>query len=98
MSEMQPKIIVAVDGSSTSKAAVEWAARDAGLRHAPLTLVHVLPNPVVGTWLAPPSIDAYATWSETRGRKILDESQPWPRRDCHSGRAYRGRRCAGIQR
>lgn len=75
MSEVQPRIIVAVDGSSTSKAAVEWAARDAGLRHGPLTLVHVLPNPVVGTWLTPPSIDAYATWRETRSREILDESQ-----------------------
>lgn len=75
MSEMQAKIIVAVDGSPASKTAVEWAARDAGLRHAPLTLVHVLPNPVMGTWLTPPSIDAYATWHETRGREILDESQ-----------------------
>lgn len=75
VSEMQAKIIVAVDGSPASKTAVAWAARDAGLRHAPLTLVHVLPNPVVGTWLTPPSIDAYATWRETRGREILDESQ-----------------------
>lgn len=75
MSEMQPKIIVAVDGSSASKTAVEWAARDAGLRHAPLTLVHVMPNPVAGTWLTPPSVDAYATWREKRGREILDEGQ-----------------------
>lgn len=75
MSEMQPKIIVAVDGSPTSKTAVEWAARDAGLRHAPLTLVHVLPNPVVGMWPAPPTLDAYGMWRETRGREILDESQ-----------------------
>lgn len=75
MSEMQPKIVVAVDGSPTSKKAVEWAARDAGLRHAPLTLVHVLPNPVVGMWPAPPTVDAYAAWRETRGREILDESQ-----------------------
>ncbi len=75
MSEKQAKIIVAVDGSPTSKIAVEWAARDAGLRHAPLTLVHVLPNPVVGTWLTPPSVDAYATWRERRGREILEESQ-----------------------
>lgn len=75
MSETHPKIIVAVDGSPTSKTAVEWAARDAGMRHAPLTLVHVLPNPVVGMWPAPPSIDAYATWREERGREILEEAQ-----------------------
>lgn len=75
MSEMQPKIIVAVDGSPTSKTAVEWAARDAGLRHAPLMLVHVLPIPVVGMWPAPSSTEAYATWRETRGREILDESR-----------------------
>lgn len=75
MSETHPNIIVAVDGSPTSRTAVEWAARDAGLRHAPLTLVHVVPNPVVGMWPAPPSIDAYATWRESRGHEILEDGQ-----------------------
>lgn len=36
-------IVVGVDGSPASKAAVEWAARDARLRSLALTLVHVVP-------------------------------------------------------
>ncbi|MCV7220171.1 universal stress protein [Mycolicibacterium elephantis] len=36
-------IVVGVDGSPASKVAVDWAAREADMRNAPLTLVHVLP-------------------------------------------------------
>ena len=36
------RIVVGVDGSPQSKVAVDWAARDAALRRAPLKLVHVL--------------------------------------------------------
>lgn len=34
-------VVVAVDGSAASTAAVAWAAADAALRHLPVTLVHV---------------------------------------------------------
>ncbi|WP_283609738.1 universal stress protein, partial [Mycolicibacterium poriferae] len=44
-------IVVAVDGSTSSDAAVDWAARDAALRHVPLTIVHVQPADEVGPWL-----------------------------------------------
>ena len=36
-----PGVVVGVDGSPGSAVAVRWAARDAELRNAPLTLVHV---------------------------------------------------------
>lgn len=36
-------IVVGVDGSPASKVAVDWAAREADMRNAALTLVHVLP-------------------------------------------------------
>jgi nucleotide-binding universal stress UspA family protein len=36
-------LIVGVDGSAQSHTALRWAARDAVLRRAALTLVHVLP-------------------------------------------------------
>jgi nucleotide-binding universal stress UspA family protein len=41
-------ILVGVDGSPSSMAAVRWAAREATLRNAPLTLIHALATPVLG--------------------------------------------------
>ncbi|MGE2691491.1 universal stress protein [Mycolicibacterium pulveris] len=43
-----PGIVVGVDGSSTSKVAIGWAAREAALRGAVLTLVNVI-NPIITT-------------------------------------------------
>lgn len=37
-------VVVAVDGSAASTAAVAWAAADAALRHLPVTLAHVAPR------------------------------------------------------
>ena len=36
-------IVVGIDGSPSSTAAIEWAARDAEMRNVPLTMVHVVP-------------------------------------------------------
>jgi len=44
-------ILVGVDGSTDSEAAVRWAADEAVMRNIPLTLVHVLPTPE-GGWQA----------------------------------------------
>jgi nucleotide-binding universal stress UspA family protein len=41
-------ILVGVDGSVDSEAAVRWAADEAVMRNIPLTLVHVLPTPERG--------------------------------------------------
>ncbi|BBY83687.1 universal stress protein [Mycolicibacterium pulveris] len=43
-----PGIVVGVDGSSTSKVAIAWAAQEAALRGATLTLVNVI-NPIITT-------------------------------------------------
>ena len=43
-------IVVAVDGSAPSDAAVDWAAHEAALRKRPLTIVHVVQLPVVRMW------------------------------------------------
>ena len=40
-------IVVGVDGSPPSKVAVDWAAREAPLRNLPLTIIHVIPSPMV---------------------------------------------------
>lgn len=69
------RIIVAVDGSPSSTVAADWAARDAAMRHVPLTLVHVMPEPAIGLWPEPLVLDGYSAWRDDRGRKILDDAR-----------------------
>lgn len=57
-----PGIVVGVDGSPASKVAVRWAARDAGLRNVPLTLVHVLP------------VTAATRAQRQQGQRVIDEA------------------------
>lgn len=66
-------IIVGVDGSPASNAAIRWAARDTVMRHIPLTLVHVV-TPVVATWPEVPLPDGFALWQENEGRRILNNA------------------------
>lgn len=44
-------IIVGIDGSSHSRKALEWAAREAGMRHVPLTVLTV--HQAVAGYLTP---------------------------------------------
>ena len=66
-------IVVGVDGSAASDAAVRWAAHDAVTRKTPLTLVHVV-NPTVSTWAQAPTLDRFAEWQEGEGRRILADA------------------------
>jgi nucleotide-binding universal stress UspA family protein len=66
-------IIVGVDGSPASNAAVCWAARDAVMRRIPLTLIHVV-NPVASPWSQAPLLDGFAVWQENEGRRILADA------------------------
>jgi nucleotide-binding universal stress UspA family protein len=63
-------IIVGVDGSPASDAAVCWAAHDAVIRDIPLTLIHVA-NPAAPTWSQAPLLEELAGWQEAEGRSIL---------------------------
>ncbi|WP_343574829.1 universal stress protein [Mycobacterium sp.] len=65
-------IIVGADGSPASAAAIRWAAKDAALRHLPLTVVHVI-NPAVTLWPHGPLPDGVAVWQESQGRRILTD-------------------------
>lgn len=48
-----PGIVVGVDGSTGSHKALEWAAREAGAHHAPLTVLTV--NPIaISQWTGNP--------------------------------------------
>jgi nucleotide-binding universal stress UspA family protein len=63
-------IIVGVDGSSASDAAICWAAQDAVDRGIPLTLIRV-ENPAAPTWAQAPLLEELAGWQEAEGRSML---------------------------
>lgn len=74
-------IVVGVDGSELSRAALLWAAREAELRQCPLDVVYGWqvssePRPP-GDWagVAPP-LEAYQEQAEQRTRQIVDEVLP----------------------
>jgi nucleotide-binding universal stress UspA family protein len=62
-------IVVGVDGSGDSNAAVRWAAREGAMRKARLTLVHAIEMPTP-LWSAAELRELY----ETDARGILDEA------------------------
>lgn len=69
-------IVVAVDGSPASDAAVGWAARAAALRRARLTIVHVQSADEVGPWLDVPVAlpPDYLSARERRSQGIVDDA------------------------
>jgi nucleotide-binding universal stress UspA family protein len=71
---VNPAILVAVDGSPSSNAAVDWAARDAALHNLPLVLVHVLAPPVVMTFPETPMPPGYTEWQQEQGERHLREA------------------------
>ncbi len=68
-------IIVAVDGSSSSKVATDWAARNAAMRQVPLTLVHVVAQPPVGMWPEPCLPQTFRNWRDEHGHQILSDAR-----------------------
>ena len=62
-------LVVGIDGSAASDAAVVWAARDAALRNLPLTLVHMFET-FVPTFPQIPLPSGVAEWQEDDGRKV----------------------------
>jgi nucleotide-binding universal stress UspA family protein len=73
-SDVKPHgIVVAVDGSPASRAATDWAARDAALRGVLLTVIHVQPSDEMGPWLDVPVLDFSAEHAR-RSRQIVDDA------------------------
>ncbi|HUH69475.1 MAG TPA: universal stress protein [Mycobacterium sp.] len=66
-------IVVGVDGSAASNVAVCWAARDAAMRHVPLTVVHMV-NAVVPMYPQFPVSAGVAVWQEEGGRQLLEQA------------------------
>ena len=79
-------IVVAVDGSPASNAAVCWAARDAAMRNIPLTVFHVIVTPTA-TFPPVPYPEALVLRQDDEGRreiahalKIAEEAMPADRK------------------
>lgn len=68
------RILVAVDGSPESDAAVRWAAREAELHQLPITLVHVV-VPVVTSWPVRSMQAEFNEWQEDNAKQVLEHAQ-----------------------
>ncbi|MCV7220176.1 universal stress protein [Mycolicibacterium elephantis] len=67
-------ILVAVDGSPESEAAVSWAAREAVMRRLPVTLMHVI-APVEVTWPVTYLQSSFDEWQEENAKQVLEQAQ-----------------------
>ncbi|MDO0972660.1 universal stress protein [Mycolicibacterium frederiksbergense] len=67
------KIVAAVADSPSSRAAVAWAAREAGLRQVPLVLLHACTLPI-GAWPVAPVPAGYLEWQMKVGRELLGDA------------------------
>jgi nucleotide-binding universal stress UspA family protein len=72
------RIVVGVDGSRSSKMAVRWAAREAGMRNIPLSLIHIIDTPPWGSLALGggdvPLPGETGEWQKTEGEKIISEA------------------------
>ena len=71
-----PGIIVGIDGSDHSTLALEWAMKEAGIRHAPLTVIIV--HPVIagfsGRPVAYPTDESLVDQARTSARGEVDKT------------------------
>jgi nucleotide-binding universal stress UspA family protein len=67
-------IIIAVDGSAESDAALSWAAREASIRHEHVTLMHVV-QPVALGWPVSPEQTAVTEWQQDNARHVIDRAR-----------------------
>jgi nucleotide-binding universal stress UspA family protein len=67
-------ILVAVDGSAESDAAVAWATREAVLRHLPVTLFHAVAPVVVG-WPVGQLYEEMPDWQKDNGDQVIERAR-----------------------
>ncbi|WNG83079.1 universal stress protein [Mycobacterium sp. ITM-2016-00316] len=63
-------ILVGIDGSPESLAAVRWAARAAALRRRPVTLMHVV-SPIIVSWSIEAVLSDYQGWQEDNADNVI---------------------------
>jgi nucleotide-binding universal stress UspA family protein len=67
-------IVVGIDGSAESDAAIRWAAREAMLQRAPITLVHVVVPLVIG-WPVGRIKGNVTEWEHDNARYIVEQAR-----------------------
>ena len=67
-------ILVGIDGSPESLAAVRWAAREAVLRRRPVTLMHVV-SPIIVSWSIEAVLSDYQGWQEDNADNVIRLAQ-----------------------
>ena len=67
-------ILVGVDGSAASDAAVRWATREAILRDELITLLHVV-APVIASWPVGPMQANFAKWQKESARDVIEQAR-----------------------
>ena len=67
-------VVVGVDGSPASDAAVCWAAGEAAMRTLPMKLIHVM-TPTPGNSTMAPN-GTVTQWQEDHARQIVEQSRP----------------------
>lgn len=67
-------ILVGIDGSPESLAAVRWAAREAVLRRRPVTLMHVV-SPIIVSWSIEAVLSDYQGWQEDNADTVIKLAQ-----------------------
>jgi nucleotide-binding universal stress UspA family protein len=71
-------IVVGVDGSPSSRMAVRWAAREAGMRNVPISLICAIDTPPWGSLAlggqAAPLPTETGDWRERAGKKIIADA------------------------
>src|SRR5262245_11668405 len=68
-------IAVGVDGSASSKVAVDWAGREDSLRGLPLTLIQDVPSSLTLLWPDVPVPSQLRDWNEQNGHEILRKAR-----------------------
>lgn len=63
-------ILVGIDGSPESLAAVRWAAAEAVLRQRPVTLMHVV-SPAIVSWSIEAVLSDYQGWQEDNADSVI---------------------------
>lgn len=66
-------IVVGVDGSAESDAALRWATGEAVMRRAPMTLIHVA-APVVTGWPLGSVLAEITEWQQDNARHVLEQA------------------------